>query len=315
MGVKDSYPGATKQEDAYRSGFLTLVGRPNAGKSSLINAVFEKKIAITSDTVQTTRCRLRAILSRPGFQLIMVDTPGLHKPQDPLGQRLNETAFAALDGVDVVAFLVDASKPVGTGDKWVASHLAQVKAKKIAVLSKSDLVDEEGIKAQSEALAALGEWEALLSLSSLTGEGVAAFTEHVVSLLPPGPRWFPEDMESDLPLEMTVAEFIREKVLRKFFDEIPHAVGVVTEEMGYDARADRYSIYTNIFVERESQKGMIIGKHGASIKEIGSLARLDLEQLLGCKVFLELRVKVKKNWRRDLNQIQRFGYGEGFDAE
>ena len=300
-------------DEGYRSGFLTLVGRPNAGKSSLINAVLGKKMAITSDTVQTTRHRLRAVVSRPGFQLIMVDTPGLHKPQDLLGEALNTTAYKALDGVDVVALVVDASKDVGTGDEWVAQRLKQAAAKKIAVLSKTDLVSEDVLLRQAQAVAQLADWDATVSLSALKGEGIDPFLDTVVAFLPFGPKWFPEDVQTDQPIEVIVAEFIREKVLKGFFDEVPHAIGVATEEMAYDRKKDLYRIEAHIFVERESQKGMIIGKGGSSIKNIGTLARIDLEQLLGCKVFLELKVKVKKNWRRDANQIRRFGYGEGFE--
>jgi len=297
----------------FRSGFLTLVGRPNAGKSSLINAAIGKKMAITSNTAQTTRHRLRAIVSRPRYQLIMVDTPGLHKPHDTLGEELNLAAFKALEGVDVVAMLVDASQPVGKGDEWVAQRLEKVKAKKVAVLSKIDLVTEEVLFKQIKAVEALTHFDEILFVSSLTGKGVEEFLSVVVTYLPPGPKWFPDDMQTDQPLEVMISEFIREKILKGFFDEIPHAIGVVLEEMSYDRKKDMYVILANIFVERDSQKGMIIGKAGTSIKSIGTQARIDLEQLLGCKVFLETKVKVKKNWRRDLNQIRRFGYGQGFD--
>ena len=247
--------------DSFKSGFVTLVGRPNAGKSTLINAIMGKKIAITSNTAQTTRHRFRAVLTREGFQLILVDTPGLHKPHDALGEELNTSALKALEDVDVVAFLVDASKPVGTGDEWVAAQLKRARSKKI--------------------------------------------------LVPPGPAWFPTDMETDQPIEVVVAEFIREKILRSFHDEVPHAIGVRVEEMEYDRKKDLYRIFAIVYVERDSQKGIIIGKKGAAIKQIGTEARQDLEQLLGCRVFLDLSVKVKKNWRRDANQIRRFGYGEG----
>jgi len=298
------------QESGFRSGFLTLVGRPNAGKSSLVNAMLGKKAAITSDTVQTTRSRLQAVVTRPGFQLVIVDTPGLHKPRDPLGERLNAAAYQALEGVDVVAVLVDASKPVGAGDARIAELVKPTSAKKLAVVSKADLVDAETLEKQMENMAGLAAWDKVLSLSSLTGEGVDRFLENAVSYLPPGPQWFPEGMDTDQPLEMMVAEFIREKVLKAFFDEVPHAVGVVCEELAYDKKKDRYSISAVIYVERESQKGMVVGKGGSSIKNIGVQAREDLEALLGCGVFLDLRVKVKKNWRHDPNQIRRFGYGE-----
>ena len=295
----------------FRSGFVTLVGRPNAGKSTLVNAIMGKKIAITSNTVQTTRHRFRAVFTRDGYQLILVDTPGLHKPHDALGEELNTSALKALEDVDVAAMLVDASKPVGTGDEWVASQLARARSKKVLVLSKIDLVDEERLAAQREAACKLAAWDAVVELSSTTSAGVQEFVDVVAAMLPPGPAWFPKDMETDQPLEVVVAEFVREKILRTFRDEVPHAIGVRVEELEYVKKKDLTRINAVIYVERDSQKGIIIGKRGAAIKQIGTEARADLEQLLGTRVFLDLSVKVKKNWRRDASQIRRFGYGEG----
>lgn len=295
----------------FRSGFVTLVGRPNAGKSTLINAVIGKKVAITSNTVQTTRHRFRAVLTRPGFQLVMVDTPGLHKPHDALGEELNTSALKALEDVDVVAMLVDASKPIGTGDEWVAEHMRSAKAKRILVITKIDLATPEEIEKQKLAAEGLADWDGIVEVSAQTGENVEAFVGLAESFLPEGPQWFPADMDTDQSLEVIIAEFIREKILREFREEIPHAIGVATEELEYVRAKDMYRIFAIVYVERDSQKGMIIGKKGAAIKQVGTQAREDLEQLLGCKVFLDLTVKVKKNWRRDLNQIRRFGYGEG----
>ena len=297
--------------EGFKSGFVTLVGRPNAGKSTLINAIMGKKIAITSDTAQTTRHRFRAVLTREDFQLILVDTPGLHKPHDALSEELNTSALKALEDVDVVAMLIDASQPIGRGDEWVAEQLSRVRSKKICVLSKLDLATEKQISAQREAAEALGAWDAMVGLSSATGKNVDAFVEEVVYLLPEGPAWFPADMETDQPIEVVVAEFIREKILRSFHDEVPHAIGVRVDEMEYDKKKDLHRIFATVYVERDSQKGIIIGKKGAAIKQIGTEARADLEQLLGTRVYLDLSVKVKKNWRRDASQIRRFGYGEG----
>ena len=297
--------------EGFKSGFVTLVGRPNAGKATLINAIMGKKIAITSDTAQTTRHRFRAVLTREDFQLILVDTPGLHKPHDALGEELNTSALKALEDVDVVAMLIDASQPIGRGDEWVAEQLSRVRSKKICVLSKLDLATEKQISAQREAAEALGAWDAMVGLSSATGKNVDAFVEEVVYLLPEGPAWFPADMETDQPIEVVVAEFIREKILRSFHDEVPHAIGVRVDEMEYDKKKDLHRIFATVYVERDSQKGIIIGKKGAAIKQIGTEARADLEQLLGTRVYLDLSVKVKKNWRRDASQIRRFGYGEG----
>ncbi len=295
----------------FKSGFVTLVGRPNAGKSTLVNAIMGKKIAITSDTAQTTRHRFRAVLTREDFQLILVDTPGLHKPHDALGEELNTSALKALEDVDVVAMLIDASQPIGRGDEWVAEQLKRARAKKICVLSKVDLATPKQIEAQREAAERLGTWDAMVGLSSATGKNVEAFVEEVVYLLPEGPSWFPADMETDQPIDVVVSEFIREKVLRSFHDEVPHAIGVRVEEMEYDKKKDLHRIFAVVYVERDSQKGIIIGKKGAAIKQIGTEARADLEQLLGTRVYLDLSVKVKKNWRRDAAQIRRFGYGEG----
>ena len=246
--MTDMFP---PKDESFKSGFVTLVGRPNAGKSTLINAIMGKKIAITSNTAQTTRHRFRAVLTRDEFQLILVDTPGLHKPQDALGEELNTSALKALEDVDVVAFLVDASKPVGTGDEWVAAQLKRTRSKKILVLSKIDLVDGEQLDRQRFAAAQLGDWDAVVELSSATGEHVQDFVDEVVALLPPGPAWFPADMETDQPIEVVVAEFIREKILRSFHDEVPHAIGVHVEEMEYDRKKDLYRIYAIVYVERD----------------------------------------------------------------
>ena len=302
--------GAVDNRD-FKSGFVTFIGRPNAGKSTLINNIMGKKIAITSNTAQTTRHRFRAVLTREDSQLILVDTPGLHKPHDALGEELNTSALKALEDVDVVAMLIDSSKDVGTGDKWVAAQLKAVRAKKILVLSKCDLADAAQIEAQKQAASALCDWDDVLVCSGETGEGVAHLVDVVTELLPEGPKWFPDDMETDQPIEVVVAEFVREKILRSFRDEVPHAIGVKVEEMRYNRKNKTNSIMAIIYVERDSQKGIIIGKGGQAIKRIGTEARADLEQLLGTKVYLDLSVKVKKNWRRDASQIRRFGYGEG----
>lgn len=294
----------------FRSGFVTLIGRPNAGKSTLINSILGKKVVITSATSQTTRHRISAVFSQDDFQIILVDTPGLHKPHDALGEELNASALKALDDIDVVAMLVDASKPIGRGDEWVAQHVRGCKSKKIGIISKADLADEAQIAAQFAALKDMAEWDAIVSLSSKTGYNTDAFIEEVHRLLPEGPAWFPREMDTDQPPEIMVAEFIREKILRTFKDEIPHAVGVQVDSMEYIGKKDLNRIYATIYVERESQKGIIIGRKGAAIKDIGIKARNDLELLLGTRVFLDLSVKVKRNWRRDETQIKRFGYIE-----
>ena len=298
-------------EKSFKSGFVTLVGRPNAGKSTLLNTIMGKKIAITSNTAQTTRHRFRAVKTTDAYQLVLVDTPGLHKPHDALGEELNTSALKALEDVDVVAFLIDSSQPVGRGDEWVAAQLVKAHTDVVLVLTKTDLVDKDKLDGQREAARALGDFAAIVECSSVSGDGVDAFIETVTDLLPEGPLWFPADMETDQPLEVIVAEFIREKILRSFHDEIPHAIGVQTEEISYNRKRKITVVRAIVYVEHESQKGMVIGKGGASIKHIGSEARVDLERIIGTKVFLDLAVKVKKNWRRDASQIRRFGYGDG----
>ena len=297
--------------DDVKSGFVALVGRPNAGKSTLTNAIVGKKVSITSDTPQTTRQRLRAVLDRDDAQLVIVDTPGLHKPIDTLDEELNRSALKSLEDVDVVAMLVDATKPFGRGDEWVANHVAKTRAKRVLVITKAELSTHVAIEKQIEDAKRFAEFDEVVPLSAVTGFNVETFVETVVKYLPQGPRWFPRDMSSDQSVEIMIAEFVREKILRTTRDEVPHAVGVIVDDMTYDDRKDLYSIWVVIYVERDSQKGIIIGKGGEALKAVGTEARVDLERLLGAKVFLNLSVKVKKDWRRDASQIRRFGYGEG----
>lgn len=302
---------STIDPKTFRSGFVTLVGRPSSGKSTLLNALMGKKLAIASATAQTTRHRFRAVHTTEDHQMVIVDTPGVHKPHDALGEELNTTALKSLDGIDVAAFLLDASAPFGRGDEWVISELSKNRVPKILVLSKIDLVNDELLDEQRHKAVSLGDWDEVVEVSSLTGTGIDDFIDAVVRRLPTGPLWFPADMETDQPLEVIIAEFIREKILLTAHDEVPHAVGVVVDAMEYNRRKNLQKIYATVYVERDSQKGIIIGKGGHAIKEVGTQAREDLETLLGKKVFLDLNVKVRKNWRRDLNQIRRFGYGEG----
>ncbi len=295
-----------------RSGFVALVGRPNAGKSTLVNAVVGAKVAITSDTPQTTRHRLRAIVDTEVAQVVLVDTPGLHKPHDALGEELNRSSLMALSDVDVACLVIDAAAQVGGGDRWVAEHVAKSSAPaKVLVITKADLVDQAAVERQIATARQLADFVDVVVVSAVEGFNVDGFLKTVSRLLPPGPRYFPRDMETDQPIEVMVAEFIREKILVATHDEVPHAVGVAIEEMEFDRKADLTRITATIFVERDSQKGIIVGKGGAMIKRIGSEARTDLERLVGSRVYLDLLVKVKRDWRRDSSQIRRFGYGEG----
>lgn len=309
-GIADE-AGEYVDPEVFRSGFVTLVGRPNAGKSTLLNAVMGEKVAITSRTAQTTRHRFRAVYDTDEMQMVMVDTPGLHKPEDALGEELNESALQALEDVDVVAMLIDSSKPIGRGDEWVAHQVQQLKCKKILVISKTDLVKKAVIREQIAKADQMGSWDDVVTLSSKQKVGIDDFIDAVYDLLPNGPRWFPKGTGVDLSDEVLIAEFIREKILRHTRDEVPHSVGVQVEQIDRDPQTGFMKVWAVIYVERNSQKGIIIGHGGSMIKQIGSEARQDLERLFDVGVHLDLTVKVKKDWRSDASQIRKFGYGEG----
>ena len=309
-GIADE-AGEYVDPEVFRSGFVTLVGRPNAGKSTLLNAVMGEKVAITSRTAQSTRHRFRAVYDTDEMQMVMVDTPGLHKPEDALGEELNESALQALEDVDVVAMLIDSSKPIGRGDEWVARQVQQLKCKKILVISKTDLVKKAVIREQIAKADQMGSWDDVVTLSSKQKVGIDDFIDAVYDLLPNGPRWFPKGTGVDLSDEVLIAEFIREKILRHTRDEVPHSVGVQVEQIDRDPQTGFMKVWAVIYVERNSQKGIIIGHGGSMIKQIGSEARQDLERLFDVGVHLDLTVKVKKDWRSDASQIRKFGYGEG----
>lgn len=292
----------------FRSGFVALVGRPNAGKSTLLNACMGEKVAITSPVAQTTRRRMRAVINTPASQLVIIDTPGLHKPKDALGSELNKSALGELADADAVAFLVDATKPVGRGDEWVANHVARAEAGyKLLVLTKADIAGPEQVAAQLEAARALCDFDDELVVSAREGFNVDAFVGLVSEHLPEGPRWFPEGMDVDATPEDLVAEFVREKLFLHLRQELPHSVGVLCESLEY-ADDGHASIEATILVERAGQKGIVLGKGGQMIKRVGIEARRDIERLLGCKVFLDLTVRVAPAWRRDEREIRRLGY-------
>ena len=293
------------------SGFVALVGRPNAGKSTLVNALVGQKVAIVSDKPQTTRHRLRAIVDTDDAQIVLVDTPGLHKPHDALGEELNRSALMSLRDVDVVAMVVDSSQPVGGGDRWVATHVAATDAKRVLVLTKADLPCRSPIEARIAEAAALLPFDDIVVLSANEGFNLDGFTSVIAALLPMGPRFFPRDMTSDQPEEVVIAELIREKVLWHTRDEVPHSVGAAVDDLRYDEGNDTTTVHATVYVERESQQGIVVGSGGSMIKRIGTEARKDLETLLGTKVYLDLAVRVKKDWRSDGAMIKRFGYGEG----
>lgn len=292
--------------EGFRSGFVALVGRPNAGKSTLLNACVGSKVAITSPVAQTTRRRMRAVVNRDDFQLVFVDTPGIHKPKDGLGSELNRSALAELGDVDVVAFVIDASVPIGRGDEWVAARVRTSPAVKILVLTKADKVKQADMVKQLERAHELVDFDDEIVVSSTENFNVETFVQLVARYLPEGPRWYPEGMDTDTDDATQVAEFVREKVLLRTREEVPHSVGVICDHLERTRRLAR--IHATIFVEREGQKGILIGKRGEMIKHIGTDARHDLERLFGTKVYLELDVKVKPAWRDDMRAIRAMGY-------
>lgn len=294
-----------------RSGFVALVGRPNAGKSTLLNALVGSKVAIVSDKPQTTRHRLRGIIDSDDAQIVLIDTPGLHKPHDALGEELNRSALMALRDVDVVCMVIDLSAPIGGGDRWVAQHVAATSAKRVLVLTKADLPSNTPIEKRVAEASALLEFDDVVVLSAKEGFNLEGFTTVVSSMLPEGPRFFPREMTSDQPEEVVVAELIREKVLWHTRDEVPHSVGAAVDEMRWDPVKNVTVVHATVYVERDSQQGIVVGAGGTMIKRIGTEARRDLEHLFGTKVFLDLAVRVKKDWRSDGAMIKRFGYGEG----
>lgn len=292
----------------FKSGFCALVGRPNAGKSTLVNACVGEKIAITSPVAQTTRKRLRAVVNADGGQIIIVDTPGLHKPKDALGKELNQTALGVLADADVVAYLLDATAPVGTGDAWVARHVENsIAPYKLLVITKADLVAQDEALLQLEKARELAHFDDELVISSKADFNVNLFLKLVLDHLPEGPRWFPDDMGSDATDEDLVAELVREKLLLRLHQEVPHSIAVICDGIDY-ADDGHASIAATVIVEREGQKGIVVGSGGSMIKSVGIEARRDIERMLGCKVYLDLNVKVAPLWRRDANEIRRLGH-------
>jgi len=282
----------------FKSGFMAVVGRPNVGKSTLINSLAKEKLAIVSDKPQTTRNTIRAVVNKANAQLVLIDTPGLHKPKDEFSNSLNKKTHNALTSVDVIALMVDASKIIGSGDCFIADKIADIEKPKILLLNKVDLISKEEIKTQLEVASHIGSFEHIISISSKDGDGLQDFLSKSIELLPEGPRYYPEGMITDQPEEKIIEEFIREKVCRHTREEIPHSVFIDVTEMEPQKNKDIVKIWADVVVERESQKGIVIGKGARMLKEIGKEARVDIENLLGSQVYLELRVKVKKNWRK-----------------
>jgi GTP-binding protein Era len=308
----------TEAHGSYRSGFACFVGRPNAGKSTLTNALVGTKVVITSSRPQTTRTVVRGIVHRPDAQLILVDTPGLHRPRTLLGQRLNDLVKATWSEVDVVAVCFPANERVGPGDRFIVNELAKVRrTTKVAVATKTDLATPEQIGTHLLDIQRLGEetrteWAEIVPVSAVGGDQVPLLADLLVGLLPEGPQFYPDGDLTDAPEEILAAELIREAALEGVRDELPHSIAVVVEEMAL--REDRpedkplLDIHASLYVERDSQKGIMIGHKGARLREIGTQARQQIEAMFGTPVYLDLRVKIAKDWQRDPRQLRKLGF-------
>jgi GTP-binding protein Era len=304
--------------EGYRSGFASFVGRPNAGKSTLTNALVGRKIVITSDKPQTTRTVVRGIVHRDDAQLILVDTPGLHRPRTLLGERLNDLVRTTWAEVDVVAVCFPANEKVGPGDRFLVTELAKVRrTPKVAVATKTDLASPQRIAEHLQDIVGLAaetgvEWQEVVPVSAVSGDQVGLLADLLVGLMPEGPPLYPDGDLTDAPEEILAAELIREAALDGVRDELPHSIAVVVEEMGLrEGRPDDkplLDISANLYVERSSQKGIVIGHRGARLRAVGTAARHQIEALLGTPVFLDLHVKIAKDWQRDPKQLRKLGF-------
>ena len=295
----------------YRSGFACFVGRPNAGKSTLTNAIVGSKVAIMSDRPQTTRHAVRGIVHRPDAQLVLVDTPGFHKPRTLLGERLNDVVRTTLAEVDIIVFCIPANEKVGPGDRFIAGELQRLgrRTPVVAVVTKTDRVARDVVGERLVEVAKLGEWAEVVPTSAVERFQVDLLADLLVARLPEGPALYPEGELTDEPERVMVAELVREAALEGVRDELPHSIAVVVEEMALrEGRDDLVDIEAILYVERDSQKAIVIGTGGSRLRDVGTKARKQIEALLGSRVYLDLRVKVAKDWQRDPKQLRRLGF-------
>ena len=291
----------------FKSGFVAIVGRPNVGKSTFMNYVLGQKIAIMSDKAQTTRNKIQGVYTKDDAQIVFLDTPGIHKPKHELGEFMVKSAYSALKEVDAVLFMVNVSEKRGPGDDFIIEKLKGIKTPIFLVLNKIDLVTPELLLERVESYKDALDFVGVFPISVLQGNNVNELMEGLINALPEGPQYYPADQITDHPEYFVVSELIREKILQLTQEEIPHSVAVTVDKMQKD-EFDKVHVYANIIVERKSQKGIIIGKGGRLLKEIGTRARRDIQQLLGNKVYLELWVKVEKDWRKRKSNLQEYGY-------
>ncbi|WP_166869220.1 MULTISPECIES: GTPase Era [unclassified Salinibacterium] len=293
----------------FRAGFATFVGRPNVGKSTLTNALVGEKVAITSAKPQTTRTAIRGIVHREDGQLIIVDTPGIHRPRTLLGERLNDVVAGILGDVDVIGFCIPADEKIGPGDRFINEQLDKFpRAKKIAIVTKVDKASRPAVAEQLLAISELREWDDIIPVSSLQGIQLDTLVSQLIALMPESPPLYPDDAVTDETLEHRISELIREAALEGVSDELPHSIAVTLDDMVDREDSDIVDVYANIWVERDSQKGIIIGKGGSRLKEVGATARAGIEPLVGKRIYLSLRVKVAPNWQRDPKYLRRLGF-------
>ena len=296
----------------HKSGFVSIIGRPNVGKSTFVNRVIGHKIAIMSDKAQTTRNKIQGVMTRDDAQIIFIDTPGIHKPKHKLGDYMMRVAKNTLSEIDAIMFMVNVNEDIGRGDEYIMEMLKNVKTPIFLVLNKIDLVHPDTLMPKIEQYQSYMDFTDIIPISALEGLNVDHFIDVLKSFLPEGPKYYPDNQISDHPEQFVVSEIIREKILHLTSEEIPHAIGVNVDRMIKEDE-DRVRIEATIYVERDSQKGIVIGKGGKKLKEVGKRARHDIEMLLGSKVYLELWVKVQKDWRNKVNFIRQMGYLEDQD--
>jgi GTP-binding protein Era len=299
--------GTTPNE--FRAGFVSFVGRPNVGKSTLTNALVGEKVAITSSKPQTTRRAIRGIVHQPTGQLIIVDTPGMHRPRTLLGERLNTIVQDTLAEVDVIGLCIPANEKIGPGDRYINEQLERFpRAKKVAIVTKIDRASRPAVAEQLQAVSELREWDAIIPISSLTGIQLDTLATELIALMPVSEALYPHDAVTDEGLEARISELIREAVLEGVEDELPHSIAVTIDQLSEREDRDMLDVYANLFVERDSQKGIIIGRGGERLQDVGARARAEIEALVGKQVFLSLRVKVAKDWQRNAKQLGRLGF-------
>ena len=301
---------AVPDEKEFRSGFVSLVGRPNVGKSTLLNQIVGRKVSIVSDRPQTTRTQVRGVRTTHDTQIVFLDTPGVHKPRTLLGERTNDRAITTLSEVDVVCFLIEANAPIGPGDRFVAARLAEVSTPVVLAVNKTDIASRDKILEHlAQASDVLGEFAAFVPLSARDGEGVDALVGELEKRLPPGPHYYPDGVVSDQPESFIAAELVREQLLAMAREELPHSIAVNADEVEERETADGPLLYIRVIirVERDSQKGIVIGRGGSVLKAAGTAARIELEGLLGMRVHLETRVKVDPDWQRRAGSLDRLG--------